>query len=544
MSWNIENQGQWKGKYVYLKNNRREDGGLKTKRIYLGPVNVAVEILGELQTKPLINEKLKTYSGEAVLGKIADSIGLSNVLLSCTGNEKESAILRNIIILRALFNKSKLGLVERILPYSVFEDKTDIKYIDQVYRSMDAVYAHLDDFIYQLARNAIKKYKFDLTYLVIDGTGIRIYKDEETGLVKFGYKSEGLPQIKLVLGVNGQHIPIMGKCYSGSASDVEVFDDVILNLDSKYKFISKKAKKKYVVFDQGNVSKENIEHMNNYKDKKIFFVSIVRSGMREKFIDLVDKSKMELIYDKEISKNNHTKIYGKPLKGDVYQKKCSVLVCHNPDIEEQKNNSLNEKIKIVKDKIAEINKSNKNDASEAVAMISQYKLKRALKINGKKNFELIVNDKELEKRRKYFGFFVLFSNDLTLSSEMITIYKSRNIVEEGFRELKSDMEITPEYHRRDDRIETHTVLVVCGYLLLSVLRAIVSSRGNNYSFGELKEIITSGYLTEGYYEHKQFGKKKLFIRRPNGFKKELTNVFSSIKLRMPKIEYNLMPTNF
>ncbi len=69
----------------------------------------------------------------------------------------------------------------------------------------------------------------------------------------------------------------------------------------------------------------------------------------------------------------------------------------------------------------------------------------------------------LEARKKGYGFFVLFTNHQGLSAErLIKIYKSRDIVEQGFRALKSDLEIDPVYHSRDDRIETHTVMVVFG----------------------------------------------------------------------------------
>lgn len=47
-------------------------------------------------------------------------------------------------------------------------------------------------------------------------------------------------------------------------------------------------------------------------------------------------------------------------------------------------------------------------------------------------------------------------------------------MEQGFRSLKSDMEIAPVYHSKDKRIETHTVLVISGYLLLSLLRAVLN----------------------------------------------------------------------
>jgi len=62
-----------------------------------------------------------------------------------------------------------------------------------------------------------------------------------------------------------------------------------------------------------------------------------------------------------------------------------------------------------------------------------------------------------------------------LTAEMIIeIYKSRDIVEEGFRALKSDMGINPTYHSKDMRIETHVILVVFGYLLLSLLKVILN----------------------------------------------------------------------
>ncbi len=489
------------------------------------------------------NERLLTYSGEILLGKIADSINLTETLSKYTSSEKEAQLLKKILILRTLFNESKNGLVERILPKSIFSEESYIEYVEKVYRSMDSIYDHLDGLIYNISKNAIKKYKLDLTYLIIDGTGLQIYKDKETGFVKFGYPLSGLPQIKLVLGVNKEHIPLMGKCYPGNEPDVKVFDDIITDLESKYMDIDKTIAKKYVIFDQGNVNEETINHLCKYKDKNIFFVSMVRQGTRKKFIDKVDQSEMKVVYEKEISPNNITKIHGKLLVGEVYGKKCSILVCYNPDMNKQKNETMDQNIESVRKKIVDVNKMKKPDASEVTALISKYSLKKALTVKGKAKFKLIVDEDELKKRRKYFGFFVLLSNDILIDEKMIDIYKSRNIVEEGFRVLKTDMEVTPEYHCRDDRIETHTVLVVLGYLLLSILRTVMIKEGIKYSFAELKRIILSGYLEKGYYEHAQFKEKKLSLERPKGFGGELNKIFDTVGVKMPNFEVDLVPTN-
>ena len=119
--------------------------------------------------------------------------------------------------------------------------------------------------------------------------------------------------------------------------------------------------------------------------------------------------------------------------------------------------------------------------TDAQWMISKYHLKKALEIVKKdQKIDVKINDNVLEDRKKGYGFFVLFTNHETLSADkLIKIYKSRDIVEQGFRALKSDLEIDPVYHSRDDRIESHIVMVVFGYLLMSLLNVALNERKIN-----------------------------------------------------------------
>ena len=79
--------------------------------IYLVPAIDAVKMLTDLQVKPLIDEREISYSGEMILEKIANSIGLTRVLEKHTGDCRASRVLRDIIILRTLFAESKRKLV-------------------------------------------------------------------------------------------------------------------------------------------------------------------------------------------------------------------------------------------------------------------------------------------------------------------------------------------------------------------------------------------------------------------------------------------------
>jgi len=194
------------------------------------------------------------------------------------------------------------------------------------------------------------------------------------------------------------------------------------------------------------------------------------------------------------------------------------------------------KCKILDRKVEHIKKMGEDgETQDDIKMqISKYHLKKALKIVKKKRkIEVEIDDDVLETRKKEYGFFVLFTNHQELSAEeLITIYKSRDIVEQGFRALKSDLEIDPVYHSRDDRIETHTVMVVFGYLLMSLLSVALNERKLSYSFGELKELIRSGNAVEGFYENEVL-KKKLKLWRPIKLRDELEEIFKKLMIKIP-----------
>ena len=86
-------------------------------------------------------------------------------------------------------------------------------------------------------------------------------------------------------------------------------------------------------------------------------------------------------------------------------------------------------------------------------------------------------------------------------AEMIKAYKSRDLVEKGFQELNTYFSVCPIRHSEDMRIETHAIFTVYGYFFVSILRGILKSGGDGYSFCELLYTIKSGRLVVGYYEH-------------------------------------------
>jgi len=270
MSWNLhEIRLKTQKSYFTLKKNERVGKKVKSSYIYLGPASEAMKIVADLQIKPLIDEKEISYSGEIILGNIADSINFSEAMEKHTGDKRVADVLKNIVILRTLFSDSKRKLVKTRLPHSILKDSTDLKYLEEVYRFMDRIHDNLGDIMYDVAKKAVQKHSLDLEYLIIDATRIKVWKDKQTGMIRFGYCSKNgrknLPQINLILGVNNQQIPFFANMYPGNTQDVKMFDDFIRRINTNYQELTQKVKEKFMVFDQGNVNKGNIEHLRDLK---------------------------------------------------------------------------------------------------------------------------------------------------------------------------------------------------------------------------------------------------------------------------------------
>lgn len=553
MAWNIGWKQPHKKKYGSLKNTYRVDGKVKTDYIYIGQEEVATKILADLAVKELIDEEDITYSGEMVLDRITDSLNFKDILTNYTKDERASRALNKVIILMTLFNESKRRLFMIRLKKSILRDSTDIKYLEEVYEFMDLVCKHLGDILYDLVKNAVEKYRISLDYLIVDATRFKIYKDEETGLIRFGYsaqKRRDFPQVNLVLGVNEQQIPFFVNTHPGNTSDIKMFDEFLKELRSKYSILNKKVNHKIIIMDQGNVSEENIKYLRWLKRYGFDFITMVRSNSIGRFTKNLKKSDMKLIHMKEKTKNKKTMIYGKLIESKVYGRVSHVLVSYNPDVEYTKNKNLDRRIKIVKQKVQSVNKkggSLDRRYSEVNSLIAKKSLKRAIKVMKNKvedKIMLEVDEEDLNNRRNKFGFFALFTHSDLTATEIMKIYKSRDLVEKGFLELNTDFSVCPIRHSKDRRIETHTIFTIYGYFFVSLLRAILKSKAVDYSFRELLYTIKSGRSVVGYYEHEIFKDKRLHVSRPIKMSDELLQIFKILKIKMLRYDVKLEPYTY
>jgi transposase len=73
------------------------------------------------------------------------------------------------------------------------------------------------------------------------------------------------------------------------------------------------------------------------------------------------------------------------------------------------------------------------------------------------------------RRRREAGWWVLATDTELSVAEVARLYLGLAIIEQGWREIKSVLEVRPLRHRLDRRVEAHLLICVLGYLLQQML---------------------------------------------------------------------------
>lgn len=116
----------------------------------------------------------------------------------------------------------------------------------------------------------------------------------------------------------------------------------------------------------------------------------------------------------------------------------------------------------------------------------------ALKGSKEEGYKLYYElDKEKEANREILeGTYILRTNRDDLTKEQIwRLYIMLTKVENGFRNLKTDLGIRPIYHHKDHRIEGHIFISVLAYHLLHTIEYILRRENDSRTWKTIKEIL-------------------------------------------------------
>jgi len=188
--------------------------------------------------------------------------------------------------------------------------------------------------------------------------------------------------------------------------------------------------------DRGFYSKDNINHL--YKNHLKFLVA---TRMSLSFI----QSNLENIYDNFSSYEHYLPQYDlyaqtvsttwkyeqqRPYKKDIIKKDKRIYLHYYYNIEK----AAHDKISFDKKLIEYQNEIlSKKPIAQHKSFYDKYFI---IKTTQKKGINVEVNTDEVEKIKKYYGFFVLLSNEKMDTVKALQLYRNKDVVEKAFGNLK------------------------------------------------------------------------------------------------------------
>lgn len=378
-------------------------------------------------------------------------------------------IFIDLVIIRIIEPASKLHSLE------LLEEFFNIKYLRKYfYRDLKSFIFLKDKTESKVLALAKKEFNFDFSLVFYDVTTLYFETFESDDFRKTGFSKDNKPaQPQIVIGliVDNQGFPIAYEIFEGSKFEGHTFIPVISSFKKKHNI-----DKLTVVADAAMISLDNIKALS---ENKLLYIVGARAG------NLSDKSIRKI--NSMLGREN-----GKSIRMET---KHGSLVC---DFSEKRYR---------KDKADMA----KQIAKAEILLKNPSRLKRAKFVRGKNKAEMELNNELIEKTELLLGIKGYYTNlpENIENSTIINHYHNLWHVEQAFRVAKSDLEMRPIFHFKQQTIEAHILicfiaLAICKYMeiktgkstkqIVRILKKVTDARIKNILTGE--EFIMRSEITD------------------------------------------------
>ena len=513
--------------YLYLVENYKRNGKVVQKTIMsLGSVDdpntrekinkLVRALVGEhceLEKLDLKNNifcnNTKNYGPLLIFKRLWNELGIGKILKESLYHYETffdlSDCIFNMILSRLIDPCSKRGLLEfqkDVYDLSPYE-------LHQYYRSMDYLIDNKDDIEKRIFDQMVSITGTNLDMAFFDTTTIIYFGDdpkEKSEILAKGFSKDHRGDLKqVVIGVvmNKDGIPLAHEVFAGNKNDVTCFKELIEKLTSKFNI-----KKVILVGDRGMISMKNLKLLEDEGLEYIlgFRMRTIKKDSRKEILEKVDLKRLR-------------KLKGLQAKEAEYQDR-RLIVYYNEDrakLDKQHREEIVEELK------------QKTKKGTIHSIISNQNYKRYLDIEGK-DPKICKNKVELDEL--YDGVFVITSNTKLGANQIVKSYRDLWHVEQGFRWLKSELEMGPVYHWKDKRIRAHIMLCFLSLILKVFLNQKLKKYQQDSSYPESMASLKRLKVVE-------IEVKTKLVHMTTNIEPIAKSVFKAMKIRPPeKIIYD------
>jgi len=325
--------------------------------------------------------------------------------------------------------------------------------LHQYYRAMDYLIDHKEDIEKNIFEAVKKQHKNKITMALYDTTSLVYYGDDpkdQSELLDHGFSKARRGDLKqVVVGVlmSQEGIPLGHETYAGNSSDVHCFEDIINKAVDKYGI-----EKLVFIGDRGMISKKNTALLDKMGQEYVL-------GYRMRTISKNDRPEI-------FSKINLKKLRNHKLQYKEIEYKGQRLIFYYNEERAILDAEFRER---VLERLKEKLKSGKIKSLLENPGYLKY-------LDDVKGSAPNISDKKVDQDKDFDGVFVLTSNAMLSAPEVVESYRSLWQIEQGFKQLKTELKLGPIYHFTDKRIRGHIFICFLALILRRFLAQYLSTK--------------------------------------------------------------------
>lgn len=416
--------------------------------------------------------------------------GLSAVFRRARFTTAVEHAIRVMVFNRLCDPESKLGVLRWLQTVSLPGIDVNKLAHQHLLRSMDALMDHqqaVDDCVAQLLRPLIDE---DLSVVFYDLTTIRAegLSQQDDDVRHFGMSKEGVIARQFMLGVvqTADGMPIYHEVFDGNTAEAPTLEPTLKTVLARYPHIRRLV----VVADRGLLSLHNIEALTKLQvsaGRPLEFILAVPGRRYAEFVDVLKPMGVQAAQaSQEIV--TETKWQGHRL-----------VVAHNPVRAAEQTQerlacirALQQRADHLAGKLdaqdeGKVQRGRKLSDSGAKARffheVSDAHLARIIKVDlSAELFTYEIDGAALARAQLMDGKLMLLTNVQDMrADEVLRRYKALADIERGFKVLKSEIEISPVFHRLPQRIKAHASICFMALILYRVMRQRLKLAGSDLS---------------------------------------------------------------
>lgn len=416
-----------------------------------------------------------------VLEAMWDRLGIRGILQrQAKAEDREIPLERALFAMvanRCIKPASKLGCWQRWLKDEIyFPDGVEIE-LHHLYRAMDFLERHQEPVEREVYFSVADLLSLDVDLIFYDTTSVHFEieePDDETrefhGQVQPPLRKRGhsknrrtdVPQIVIGMAVTRDGLPVRSWVFPGNTADRSTIQQVKSELNEW------KLSRCIFVSDAGTASEKNFKTLSAGGGKYIMCVPAkLGDEVTEEVLSKAGRYK-------PIAENLQIKEVWIPKEGERRRR---YVVCYNPEEALRRRRKREDILNALTAELEALGRREEAHPSKACDLMASPQYRPYLKTL--KSGRLAIDRSRVKAEERFDGKWVVRSNDDSLSAEDIALgYKQLMTVENGWRDLKSLLDLRPVYHSSPHRIKAHVTICMLALLLQ---RAIERACGATWS---------------------------------------------------------------